>query len=87
LIKSQLELAETAQPLYQKASEHMADTEALFYSYLTKTMPAELAKVRTTSLMLHIYGIRAYSYQNNNKQEMIACLKSGLRWLDWERYE
>ncbi len=83
LVKTQLELAAEENELYTLASEKLAEIEALYASYLEKEFGKELSKKRATSLMLHIYGLRVYGYQQGSANQMRKGLKEGLPWLPW----
>lgn len=87
LIKTQLELAAQGNKLYELASEKLGTIEALYESYLEKEFGPEVSKPRATSLMLHIFGLRVYGYQNGSALRMQEGLKQGLPWLPWDQAE
>lgn len=84
LVKSQLELAFENQELHLLASEQLGKIEARYKYYLEREFKPNIAKSRATSLMLHIFGIRVYGYQNAPEETLLAGLQEGLAWLPWE---
>ena len=84
VIKTQLELAAEGGELYEFALKRLSDTEALFCNYLEQEFSAEQSADRATSLMLHMFGVRVYGYQNPSAERMNAALQEGLSWLPWE---
>ncbi|WP_191601547.1 TetR/AcrR family transcriptional regulator [Marinomonas algicola] len=84
LVKSQLELS-GAPDLQAYAIAHLRDIESVYAHFLGKKYSMEDAKIKATSLMMHIFGIRVYGYHQTTKSQMIAGLQSGLPWLPWER--
>jgi len=84
VIKTQLELASEGGELYDFTSDRLSETEALYRYYLEQEFDAEQSAARATSLMLHIFGIRVYGYQQSSVERMRIGLKEGLPWLPWE---
>ncbi len=85
LVKSQLELAFENRELHLLASEQLQKIEDRYRYYLEREFEAELAKSRATSLMLHIFGIRVYGYQNTSEEVLFNGLCEGLAWLPWDK--
>ena len=84
LIKTRLELAAEKNELYEFASARLGDVEALFESYLVKEFNEKLSQQRATSIMLHIFGVRVYGYQQGSADRMREGLREGLPWLPWQ---
>jgi len=84
LIKTRLELAAEKNDLYQFASAKLGDVESLFESYLNKEFNKKVSQRRATNLMLHIFGVRVYGYQQGSADRMREGLREGLPWLPWE---
>ena len=83
LIKTQLELAAEGNALHEFASAKLAERETLFQSYLEKEFSSTVSRRRATSLMLHIFGMRVYGYQQGSADRMRKGLREGLPWLPW----
>jgi TetR/AcrR family transcriptional repressor of nem operon len=83
LIKTRLELAHQDNELYNFASAKLGDVEAVFESYLRKEFSKKVSKQRAVSLMLHMFGVRVYGYQQGSADRMREGLKEGLSWLPW----
>ncbi|WFB37090.1 TetR/AcrR family transcriptional regulator [Kiritimatiellota bacterium B12222] len=83
LLKTRLELAAEGNELHKLASEKLALMEALFRSSLETEFNPELSQRRATSIMLHIFGIRVYGYQQDSEDRMRQGLQEGLPWLPW----
>ncbi|BHH83193.1 TetR/AcrR family transcriptional regulator [Desulforhopalus sp. 52FAK] len=83
LIKTRLELAAERNDLYQFASSKLGDVEYLFESFLKKEFNDKVAKRRATNIMIHIFGVRVYGYQDGSAERMLEGLKEGLPWLPW----
>jgi len=83
LIKTQLELAAEETELYHFATDKMGELESLYQSYLEKEYGTGVGRRRAASLMLHIYGVRVYSYQRGSAERMREGLREGLPWLPW----
>ncbi len=84
LIKTRLELAAEQNDLYEFASAKLGEVEELFESYLKKEFNNKVSKRRATNLMLHIFGVRVYGYQQGSADRMREGLKEGLPWLPWQ---
>jgi len=84
LIKTQLELASEGGELQKFASAKLNEIEALFRTYLEKEFDSRVSLQRAVSLMLHIFGIRVYGYQQGSAKHMREGLREGLPWLPWE---
>ncbi len=84
LIKTRLELAAEKNDLYEFASAKLGDVEALFEGYLKKEFNEKVSQRRATNLMLHIFGVRVYGYQQGSADRMRDGLREGLSWLPWQ---
>lgn len=84
LVKTRLELAAERNELYDFASDKLDEIEALFQSYLEKEFNKEVSRHRAVSIMLHIFGLRVYGYQQGSADRMRQGLREGLPWLPWE---
>ena len=83
LIKSQLELSAGDEELKAFITQQTKRIEALYASYIAQEYQSDIAQQYATSLMLHIFGLRVYSYQPNSQQTMLTGLRQGLPWLPW----
>lgn len=84
LVKTQLELAAEKNELYSLAAAKLGKVEALFRSYLEKEFSKTVSRRRAASIMLHIFGMRVYGYQQGAADRMHQGLREGLHWLPWE---
>ncbi len=86
LVKTQLELKprKDADGLHAFTSSKLAEVEALFKSYLEKEFNAKVCQERAVSIMLHIFGMRVYGYQQGAAERMRQGLWAGLPWLPWQ---
>ncbi len=84
LIKTQLELASEENELYDFATAKLQEREALYRSYLEKEYEQSVSARRAVSIMLHIFGLRVYGYQQGSAESMRKGLQEGLPWLPWE---
>lgn len=84
IIKTQLELAAEAGPLYELASACLKETEKIFQSYLEREYNFAVSRARANSIMLHLFGLRVYGYQHGAAHRMREGLREGLNWLPWE---
>ena len=84
LVKTQLELAAEGNELHYFASAKLGEVEALFRSYLEKEFSKTVSRRRAVSIMLHIFGMRVYGYQQGSADRMRQGLREGLSWLPWE---
>ena len=83
LIKTQLELATEENELYDFAATKLGEIEKLYQSYLEQEYSASVSQHRAASLMLHIFGVKVYSYQPGSADRMRQGLREGLPWLPW----
>lgn len=83
LIKTQLELAAEGGELHEFAAAKLDEIEALLRSYLEKEFDSTVSQQRAVSLMLHIFGVRVYSYRRGSVDRMRQGLREGLSWLPW----
>jgi TetR/AcrR family transcriptional repressor of nem operon len=84
LVKTQLELAAEGNDLHCLAAAKLGEVEALFRSYLEKEFSETVSRRRAASIMLHIFGLRVYGYQQGSADRMRQGLREGLPWLPWE---
>lgn len=84
LIKTRLELAAEKNELYDFASEKLGEVEALIESYLKKEFSKKVSQRRATSIMLHLFGVRVYGYQQGSADRIREGLRDGLPWLPWK---
>jgi len=84
LIKTRLEFAGEKNELYDFASSKLKDVETLFESFLKNDFNDTVARRRATSIMLHIFGLRVYGYQQGSADRMREGLREGLPWLPWQ---
>lgn len=85
LVKTRLELAADKTELHKLASSKLDEIEALYQYYLEKEYAPELSRQRATSIMLHIFGMRVYGYQQDSTERIRQGLSQGLPWLPWNR--
>lgn len=83
LVKTQLELAAEGGELHDLASAKLDEIEALFQSYLEKESDKKVSRQRAVSIMLHIFGVRVYGYQQGSADRLRQELREGLPWLPW----
>lgn len=83
LVKTQLELANGGGELQAFASAKLCEVEALFQSYLEREYDRQTSRNRAASIMLHIFGMRIYGYQQNSVERMLLVLRESLPWLPW----
>jgi len=84
LIKTRLELAADRNELYDFASTKLNEVEAVLESYLKKEYNPKVSRRRAASLMLHMFGVRVYGYQQGSAERMREGLREGLPWLPWQ---
>ena len=87
LVKTQLELAAEGNELYNFAAAKLGEVEALFRNYLEKEFTKAVSRRRAASIMLHIFGMRVYGYQQVSADRMRQGLREGLPWLPWKKME
>lgn len=85
LIKTRLELATEGGNLHEFSSAKLDEIEALFQNYLEKQFDKTVSRQRAVSLMLHIFGMRVYGYQQGSADRMRQGLQEGLPWLPWNK--
>lgn len=83
LIRSRLELPPDSE-LHKYCGELLQSIEYRYAHYLSKEFDEAAAKAHATSLMLHIFGVRVYSYHSNRIDDMRTALQQGLPWLPWD---
>ncbi|WP_220720499.1 TetR/AcrR family transcriptional regulator [Agarivorans litoreus] len=82
LVKSQLELSDEPN-LQSFVSEQLQQIEQLYAGYLQAKYGEQDAKAKACCIMLHIFGIRVYSYHQGSELAMRQALRTGLAWLPW----
>ena len=45
-----------------------------------------LSEVYATSVMMAIFGIRVYGYQQPNEDDVLESLRLSLHWLPWTKH-
>jgi TetR/AcrR family transcriptional repressor of nem operon len=83
LVKTRLELATEESELHQLASAKLDEIEEVFEEYLTSEYGSKVSQKRAISLMLHIFGVRVYGYQQGSTERIRIGLREGLPWLPW----
>jgi len=85
LVKTQLELTDDGKKnnLHDFAANQLKEVESLFRSYLEREYDEETSSERAVSIMLHIFGVRIYGYQQGSAELMLKGLRVGLPWLPW----
>ena len=84
LIKTRLELAAERNELYDFASAKLGEVEVVLESYLKKEYSRKESARRAASVMLHMFGVRVYGYQQDSADRMREGLRQGLPWLPWK---
>lgn len=84
LVKTRLELAAEGGELHNLASDKLDEIEAVFRRYIEKEYDKECCQQRAVSIMLHIFGLRVYGYQQDSANRMRQGLREGLPWLPWK---
>lgn len=85
LIKSQLELAALNNDIYTSCTERLRKIEANYATFLTQVFDTQTAALYAQQLMMVIFGIRVYGYQQGRGQLLIQTYQSLLPWLFRER--
>lgn len=67
--------------LHELASFKLGEIEDLFQSYLEKEYDKTVSRRRAVSLMLHIFELRVYGYQQASADRIREGLREGLHWL------
>ncbi|XPV77560.1 MAG: TetR/AcrR family transcriptional regulator [Desulfovibrio sp.] len=83
LVKTQHELAFADSDLHDFAAAKLGEIERLYCSYLEKEFSTELSRARAASIMLHIFGLGVYGYQNRSPEKILRVFQVGLPWLPW----
>ncbi|MCG8669795.1 MAG: TetR/AcrR family transcriptional regulator [Pseudomonadales bacterium] len=87
LVKAQLELAKDSEShteLLQLVQEKFAAVEAIYRTAIAREFGADNSALLASSVMMHIFGLRVYGYQNHSKQHLRDTLRLGLHWLPWD---
>lgn len=83
LVKTQLELAGEGGETYGYANQQLMRIENLFKKHLLSEYDEASATTRAASIMLHLFGMRVYSYHDDSMNQMRTALHLGLPWLPW----
>ncbi|MEM8564165.1 MAG: TetR/AcrR family transcriptional regulator [Pseudomonadota bacterium] len=86
LVRAQLELAkdsDTHTELLQLVQGGFDSVKAIYREAIAREYGEDKAEAFASSLMLHIFGLRVYGYQNHSKEQVLDTLKLGLYWLPW----
>jgi AcrR family transcriptional regulator len=86
LIKTQFEITIEQSSLHNQAVEGLEKVEKVLREYLSCEYGEDLGKVRATSVMLHMNGIRVYGYREHGEEKMLLALKESLPWLPWNSH-
>jgi AcrR family transcriptional regulator len=86
LIKTQFEITEEEGDLHNSAVSGLERVEEVLRGFLIQEYGEELGHIRATSVMLHMHGIRVYSYRKNAVPRMHLGVREGLPWLPWDDY-
>jgi len=86
LVKAQLELAADTNKidLHLFVSSKLSEIEQLFRCYLEREYNKKVSRERAVSIMLHIFGMRVYGYQQGSAELMRQGVRAGLPWLPWQ---
>ncbi|MEM1153261.1 MAG: TetR/AcrR family transcriptional regulator, partial [Pseudomonadota bacterium] len=87
LVRAQLELAkdsDTHTELLQLVQEGFDSVRAIYVEAIAREFGEDKAEAFASSLMLHIFGLRVYGYQNHSREQVLETLKLGLYWLPWD---
>jgi len=81
LIKSQLELSSQNELVYAFCIASLQRIEANFAAYIARVYPADTATTYARQLMLVIFGIRVFGYQQPQKNTFENIYRPLLPWL------
>lgn len=87
LIKTQFEISSGQGSLHNQAVSGLEKVEEVIREYLSREYGDKLGRIRATSVMLHINGIRVYGYRKSGGEKMLLALQEGLSWLPWDKQE
>lgn len=81
LVKTQLELSAHNESILKNVSEEFAKIEANYSANLRGIFSPEASQYHAKQLMFVIFGIRIYSYQNEQPEDVDEFILSILPWL------
>ena len=82
LVRTRLELPQSNE-LHLYAGELLRSIEALYAKYLSQEFGEQVSSEYAAILMLHIFGIRVYGYEEFSKEKLLNSLVKSLPWLPW----
>jgi len=86
IIKTQLELTSTEPKLAKLAGDYLSRTKAQYKLAIASEYGEALSEVYATSVMMAIFGIRVYGYQQPNEADVLESLRLSLHWLPWTKH-
>lgn len=86
IIKTQLELTSTEPKLAKLAGDYLSRTKAQYKLAIASEYGEALSEVYATSVMMAIFGIRVYGYQQPNEDDVLESLRLSLHWLPWTKH-
>lgn len=86
IIKTQLELTRTEPKLAKLAGDYLSRTKAQYKVAIASEYGEALSEVYATSVMMAIFGIRVYGYQQPNEADVLQSLRLSLHWLPWTKH-
>ncbi|VEL96649.1 TetR family transcriptional regulator [Alteromonas sp. 76-1] len=86
IIKTQLELTRTEPKLAKLAGDYLSRTKAQYKVAIASEYGEALSEVYATSVMMAIFGIRVYGYQQPNEADVLESLRLSLHWLPWTKH-
>lgn len=86
IIKTQLELTSTEPKLAELAASYLSRTKAQYKLAIASEYGEALSEVYATSVMMAIFGIRVYGYQQVKEADVLESLRLSLHWLPWKNH-
>ncbi len=86
IIKTQLELTSTEPKLAELAGSCLSRTKAQYKLAIASEYGEAMSEVYATSVMMAIFGIRVYGYQQPNEADVLESLRLTLPWLPWKKH-
>ena len=86
IIKTQLELTSTEPKLAELAASYLSRTKAQYKLAIASEYGEALSEVYATSVMMAIFGIRVYGYQQPKEADVLESLRLSLPWLPWKKH-
>lgn len=81
LVKTQLELSAHNKSILRHVSEEFVKIEENYNTHLQRIFSPEISKDYAKQLMFVIFGIRVYSYQRKQPENIEGFIVSMLPWL------